>query len=319
MSTDIPAPEWEIDPGGVSSNDLLYELENPLGEGRLAEVLCESFEDDWIPIGALGGTPEEQLHWGWDLFVETIKSSSRFVFLHPAAHRTHYMTEINAAEMLDRLGEVIDACGALIPLPKGQPLLRGRKHHADTVLESADELGPPPAQLTPGQRMNPPGIPFCYGAHEERTALAELRGLDGEVATVAKWCTARDSYIVDLARLLPVASIFDQNPYAPRHQMKFLYRFAEEISKSMRAHDNSEVDYVPTQVVAEFIRRCLHAPLSEEPVEGLSYSSAIHPGDTNVVFFADDVNKGPLLTMIRTPTTFEAIDVATNWRPVEPD
>ncbi len=318
MSTDIPGPEWEVDQDGLSSHDLIYELGDPLGEGRLTEVFCDSFEDDWIPIGALAGTAEEQLHWGWESFVETTKGSSRFVFLHPAAHRSHFGTEINAEDMLDRLGDVIENCGALVPLSKGQPVFRGRKHHPDTVLESLDDLGAPPPLVTPGQRMNPPGIPFFYGAHDEKTALAELQGLDGEVATVARWCSPRDSYIVDLASLVPVPSIFDSEPYAPRHQMLFLHRFAEEISKPMRAHDNPEVDYVPTQVVAEFIRRCLHPTMSDQPVEGIRYRSAIHAGGTNLVFFPDG-DLGPLLSMTGPPTTHEAVSVVTNWSQIDPD
>ena len=203
ISDDIPGPEWELDPTSLSSTELLSEFDDPLGEGELAETFCRAFDDDWILVGAMFGTHEDHLRWGWEGFVETVKSSSRSVFLHPAAGRTHEITEINTADMLDRLAQVIKNCGALILFPKGQPILRGRKHHPDAVLKSKDDLGAPPAGITPGQRMNPPGIPFFYGAHGERTALAELRGLDGEVATVASWRTVRDSYIVDLAEIDP--------------------------------------------------------------------------------------------------------------------
>jgi hypothetical protein len=319
ISDDIPGPEWELDPTSLSSTELLSEFDDPLGEGELAETFCRAFDDDWILVGAMFGTHEDHLRWGWEGFVETVKSSSRFVFLHPAAGRTHEITEINTADMLDRLAQVIKNCGALILFPKGQPILRGRKHHPDAVLKSKDDLGAPPAGITPGQRMNPPGIPFFYGAHDERTALAELRGLDGEVATVASWRTVRDSYIVDLAGLVPVPSIFDHQPYASRPEMRFLHRFAVEISKPMRAHDNPDVDFVPTQVVAEFIRHCIHPPDSNEPIEGLRYDSAIQAGGTNLVFFADALNKQPLLEMIGTLERYEAIKVETNWNQESPD
>jgi hypothetical protein len=173
ISDDIPGPEWELDPTSLSSTELLSEFDDPLGEGELAETFCRAFDDDWILVGAMFGTHEDHLRWGWEGFVETVKSSSRFVFLHPAAGRTHEITEINTADMLDRLAQVIKNCGALILFPKGQPILRGRKHHPDAVLKSKDDLGAPPAGITPGRRMNPPGIPFFYGAHDERTALAD--------------------------------------------------------------------------------------------------------------------------------------------------
>jgi hypothetical protein len=314
MSGDIPGGDWDFYPPTVPSSDLLIALGDPLGEGELAHAFMEAFWDDWIPVGGMFGTQEDHLRWGWESFVRTIKGSSRFVFLHPAAERFHEIMEISTADMLDQLATVITNCGAIVPLPQGQLIFRGRKHSPTASLISADELGAPPTSLAPGQRMNPPGIPFFYGAHDEATVLAELRGIDGEFATVAGWVTVRDSYIVDLTSLIPVPSLFDRKPYAPRSEMKFLHSFAEEISKPMRAHDNPEVDYVPTQIVAEFIRHCVHPPGSSEPVEGLRYGSAIRDGGVNLVLFADELNKTSLLEILGTPRVYEAVSVATDWK-----
>jgi hypothetical protein len=163
--------------------------------------------------------------------------------------------------------------------------------------------------------MSPPGIPYFYGATDERTALAELRGLDGEVATVAFWMTRRDTFIVDLARLPEVPSIFDHEQAALRSERRFLHGFAREISKPMRAHDNPAVDYVPTQVVAEYIRHCVQNGFGEL-VEGIMYPSAVLPGGTNLVFFvgnAETTVHAPLLSMIGPPIRYEAVEMSTRW------
>jgi hypothetical protein len=168
--------------------------------------------------------------------------------------------------------------------------------------------------------MSPPGIAFFYAAFDEATALAELRGLDGEFATVAQWVTCRPTYIVDFARLPQVPSIFNRERAYLRPPIRFLHSFVREISKPVRAHDDPSVDYVPTQVVAEYIRHCIRS-CGGEPVEGIMYPSAVRPGGTNLVFFPPPPEAAgesdPLVVMCGSPRRFEAVRTSTEWR-VEP-
>jgi hypothetical protein len=162
--------------------------------------------------------------------------------------------------------------------------------------------------------MSPPGIAFFYAAADEKTALAELRGLDGEIATVAQWVTSRHTHVLDLVRLREVPSIFDREHAGLRPELRFLHRFSDEISKPVRAHDNPHVDYVPTQIVAEYVRHCVTK--FDEPVEGMIYSSAVEPGRSNIVFFVGQ--EQDLLTMMPPPRTFEATSIRTDWKAFPP-
>jgi hypothetical protein len=315
MSDEVPGPEWEIEPPTVPSHDLLTELGDPLGEGELAETFESAFTEDWVALDALVGTKSERLVWGWEGFVALLKTESRFVFLHPLApgHET-YGAEINPARMLDELGRVLLKVGLVVPYHAGQAVYRARKHSPEERLTTPADLGAPPPSKTPAQRMNPAGIPYYYGAADEQTALAEVRGLDGDVATVARWITVRDSFVLDLTRLPLLPSIFDAERAHLRSELKFVERFATDIAKPIRAHDNPEVDYVPTQVVAEFVRHCLRTA-SGDRVEGMLYPSAARPGPANVVFFNDfrpDCDS-PVLRLAGPPMTFTAVAMHTEW------
>jgi RES domain len=141
--------------------------------------------------------------------------------------------------------------------PVGSKHLDGRKHARDKRLDSEEALGAPPPEHATSQRMSPPGISFFYAALDQETCLAELRGVDGEMATVARWVTQRPCWVVNLDFVPDLPSIFDPDGAPLRSSIIFLQSFTEEIRHPVRAHDNPAVDYVPTQAVAEYIRHVL--------------------------------------------------------------
>ncbi len=304
----------------LDSNDLLYNLGEPLGEGRLREVFIEAFLTEWAERDYWVGSYDDRLLLGWEQFVELVKRHSRFVFFHPKAPRP---ADLEPADMpggvLDVIGDAITKSGLVIPLPAGQTVYRGRRHHPGQPLTSPAELGAPPPQLAGSQRMNPAGISYFYAAVDEATCLAELRGTEGDTATVATWITRRDSYIVDFVRLPEIPSIFDHEPAHNRSALRFLFRFAREIAKPLKPHDDPAVDYVPTQILSEYIRHCVQN-WAGEPVEGVMYPSAARPNGTNVVFFVDNFDHHEargLLKMYGEPQRHVAIEATTRWQAIE--
>jgi hypothetical protein len=301
----------------LSSGELLYELDEPLGDGRLRDMFEEAFLTEWGDRHHWTGSYDERLAFGWEQFVDQIRNRTRFVFLHPSTKRSTYWgpADIEPAEMLDALGDVIKRAGLVIPFPAGQPVYRGRTHHPAVRLATPDELGAPPPAKAGSQRMNPPGIPYFYGATDEATSLAELRSAHGEFATIATWVTRRGCFIVDLVRLDEVPSIFDSEQRHRRLALRFLHKFRTEIAKRLEPGDDPAIDYVPTHIVAEYIRHCLQSDVGG-PVEGLMYPSAVRPGGTNIVFFVNDTDHHAadgLLQMYGPPRRYEAVAVDTRW------
>ncbi|KTE15559.1 hypothetical protein ATE71_07390 [Sphingopyxis sp. H115] len=90
--------------------------------------------------------------------------------------------------------------------------------------------------------MSPTGIPMFYGAFDADTAWAE--NFDpalhaGQVASVGTFRPTRDLKVLDLAQLPPVPSIFDSERRNLLNTLRFLHRFADDVSKPI-ARDGRE-------------------------------------------------------------------------------
>jgi hypothetical protein len=153
-------------------------------------------------------------------------------------------------------------------------------------LDILNEAGPPPLGIVKNNRMSPTGISYFYGAENPETCIAEIKPSVGEKVLLSEFKITQDIAILDLT-LIPdfrVRSIFDPKY---NHEMlwakHFMSNFLDDISKPMTSED-SEIDYVPTQVLAEFIRK--------EGYKGIKYESSQRPGEYNYTLFY-----GPLIEM----------------------
>jgi hypothetical protein len=82
--------------------------------------------------------------------------------------------------------------------------------------------------------------------------------------------------------------ISDSCEYDPRRVLTFLHHVTKEISRPIERDDRTHIEYVPTQVVTEFIRSQF---LSDGTiVEGIKYPSAVHKGFASYVLFATQKN-----------------------------
>jgi hypothetical protein len=186
--------------------------------------------------------------------------------------------------MLDEVGRAIANVGSQVlkTLPASSQLLRGRAHQPHERFTSAADLGPPPRKFAPSTRMSPAGIPLFYGAEDEATIRIELRS--AEPIALSRWSTVRDLVYLDLAELPAVPSLFDPSARIGRPWLRFLRAFADEISKP--ASSQPDVDYAPTQVFTEYLRRVMRDHAGR-PIEAIRYRSAMHPIGTCWAVFVD--------------------------------
>jgi hypothetical protein len=146
-----------------------------------------------------------------------------------------------------------------------------------------NQLGPvPPKKATPG-RMNPAGIPFIYGSENPETCLKELRMTTGERAVVVKYKLLHQIKVLDLTAC--ERFYLENSPFNPKYleeasQKSFLNSFHNEVSIPISEHD-APIDYLPTQVVAEFLSQKLG-------LDGMIFRSAQGEDDDekNIVLFS---------------------------------
>ena len=126
-----------------------------------------------------------------------------------------------------------------------------------------------------------------YGAEDEATAIAETytpKPGTPEAVTVAKFSMARDASVVDFTALPKVPSLFDQENWHLRDPVWFLRGFVEDLAKPIEKDGGEHVEYVPTQIVTEYLRHVFRTETGD-PVQGAIYKSARNGGGKCCVLF----------------------------------
>jgi hypothetical protein len=251
---------------------------------------------DWCQLDPLAPAPHEQSLYSWQRFSRILEHEVRYLFSDhaPAAD---WMIDADApvppAEILTHVENVIrDVPGLIRTLPAGARFHRARWGSNPAGYQRGRVLGPPPPSraLAPN-RMTPPGISVFYGAVDELTALVETvpRGRRGlavrPYATVAAWVQTGPAVFIDLTADPPMPSIFDPARRHLRSGIQFLRHFRAEISRPTTGSDTGAYEYVPTQVLTEYIRLAFEVPDGQRPA-GILYPSARGGLGANAVVFA---------------------------------
>ena len=144
-------------------------------------------------------------------------------------------------------------------------------------------MGAPSPEKASGGRINAPGIPVLYAALEKATAVSEVCPEKGARVTVA---TVRIKSPIRLVDLTSVPTI--PNPFAYGEDSlsemisrnAFLRCLNHALSTPVRK-DDAEIEYVPTQYVAEVIK--------DANYDGILYTSSLSTGGKNIVLFDPSV------------------------------
>lgn len=250
--------------------------------------------DDGTPYvskNPYGPLDEEEYIASWDEFCEIVKTKYRFTSL------TNIEDEFNHPksffEMLaNMLSEMF-----LFKLYPGERIYRARIGKNNDNYNHRDLTSPPP-EKSRNSRMSPTGISVFYGGMNEDVCINEVRPSVGEIVYVAEFEVLKNLNILDLSIKFdePDKSMFNEEySYEFEEILKpFLNYFVTEIAKPIRVSD-SEIDYLPTQVFTEFLRRFrFQEHYFESPsdstftIDGIKYKSSLMENGVNIVLF-----KGP--------------------------
>jgi hypothetical protein len=265
-------------------------------DGRLFDaIVCGLDTDLWCEVEPYRLSPDEALRFSWEQFCQVIKHERRYFFLQTEEgnSRPEEDTDLySPAETLRALFAFAEQAGAFSVLAVGARLYRARHQPPGTSYKTAGELGPPPLDhAIQTNRMSPPGIVMTYAADDCETALAETAEEPGAFA-IGQFGNCRDLLILDLTRVpdapCPFAELPDNLDYDPRPHLNFLQNISREISRPIARDDRVHIEYVPTQVITEYLRTAVR--IDGRRVDGIRYSSSRCHGATAVVLFADQSN-----------------------------
>lgn len=119
-----------------------------------------------------------------------------------------------------------------------------------------------------------------YGSFEKDTPMNECVGGDEPVMIVGTFKTSRELKVIDLTRI-PSNSFWMKG----WQENKFLHQFNREITKPTDIEDLNHLQYVPTQVITEYIRYML-VDKEGNHVDGIIYGSS-KTKERNIVLFCN--------------------------------
>lgn len=281
---------WDSSEGGLlwptsDSDDLVDELygcfTDQSHDAITTELKTQIVAQDWLDRADPDRDPDVLLNRTWQHFCEQIKHRTRYVFWlvpqEPTVDPTTGM-EFMTSDILGQLANLIEDLELFGRYKPGDHIMRARTFGSvGEILTGAADLGTPPhTKAIQGNRMSPAGIPLFYGCDTSETALAEVGvRAHNTYAVVGTFTSSLGFSVIDLCDVPRVPSIFDKERRKDIWKYYFLKKFTEEIARPIaKGHD--QVEYVPTQVMAEYFLR-VHPWKGE--VHGIRYPSAARRGD----------------------------------------
>lgn len=275
-----------VDTGDNLISDLLYPW---FDSEEVLETAAAAFSgSSWCERDYLRLKYDERLKYGWTRFADLVKHRTRYRFFEPTPEEAYWDDGLPPEEMLDELGTLLERLGLYYVIPSGDRIYRARVDDKE-LPSTAKALGPPAkGEGMCSNRMSPAGISMFYGAFDETTAVLETFDPQGKdrVVTIGTFVTNRELLTVDLTDLPEFPSPFDRISRHLQRPRAFLGEFAKEFSRPIERNGREHVEYVPTQVVSEFLRY-RHRGTDDRPIDGVVYNSAKEGGRKAVVLFVE--------------------------------
>jgi hypothetical protein len=275
------------------STDLIF---HELGLGvepyELQEKISEMCYDDlWVRRNAFTLEEDDYLMDSWEFFSKILKEQIRFVFFKTRVDRHDPISmatgPTDPSMILNDIGKLIDGLSMYKTYRKSKPLqlFRARVHSKKETITDCTEIASPPHEKAAANRFSAAGISMFYGSADRKTALLEVKKNYNpkDCITSARFTIKQTVTFIDLTNL-PTISIFDEKKNEHYDTIAFLHRFIEIISEPLLRDHSEHIDYVPTQVVTEYLRHIFPDQFDKD-IHGIKYNSAINGKICYVLFF----------------------------------
>ncbi|GIG54543.1 HEPN-associated N-terminal domain-containing protein [Demequina activiva] len=294
---------WESREGGYqvatySTGELMMDFGDVLTGPGVLDAVEEAIGDrDWVEALWMESKRDAALESAWDRFRHAVMHETRFIYWLADGDDESWLGagDIPASRFLHHFAQMVVDHDLIVEFAPGEAFHRAQIHSGPAIDGGATayRLGTAPYELSMRpNRMNPAGIPMFYGALEPETAIAEVSAHtpgSGDHVTVGTFVASERIDVVDLTRLPVLPSVFDPERGGDvRREIQFMHSFVKELQRPS-GELTAAVDYVPTQVVTEFILRALHRVVEGvRQLSGVIYPSVALVGGRALVLDVDN-------------------------------
>lgn len=217
----------------------------------------------------------------WNQFCEIAKSEYRYTFF--------LNEDSNGKSLANALSQIWNCFKQeellIIDLTPDIPIYRGRKFEKlPTEPYNAKMLGTPSKEYAKSfNRFNSVGLPVFYGAFKKETVKKEVNG-NAQHLVIGEFHLSKTIKILDLVEAMKLSKsilLSEQLEKSKANDLFFFYSLAE----SLNLPAENELDYIPTQIFAEYVRRVGERDFG---IRGIKYPSVGNPGGENIVLFYDN-------------------------------
>ncbi|MBO4807205.1 MAG: RES domain-containing protein [Paludibacteraceae bacterium] len=263
-----------------STKDLLVDIGLVSDNETLNQDIEECFiKDEWIQKDSMIRSMEEELSDLWKEFVKMVIHQRRYTFyMLPQFDDSYHSEENGLQNILSELSRAMDCLDMYKILPVNTTLYRCRYISSEEEVCSFDNLTSPPDDKSAENRMNPTGVSMFYGMFDPDMVKEEARDSEKGSCVIGKFATTSELTVLNLSKLPPL-SFWNEH----WQELSFIYSFTKEVSKPISAEHNS-VEYVPTQIFAEYIRYCCKDK-NGKGIDGILFKSSKTKGDNIVLFY----------------------------------
>jgi hypothetical protein len=295
--------------GTLTVNDLIQSEIGLVTEPfELTEDIINSIDDlSWSNYYDIYDSPTDDLARRWEFFKQTVKHQTRYFFKFRNSKIDYFQDSINAEETLSDLGGFIKKYNLLETLPSETPVFRARQHKISDIdkLQRQEELVSPPLNLAKyPNRFSPSGVPMFYGGFDRQTIISEIynpKNKSNKRITIGEFKTKRKIRVLDFTKIPSIPSIFQPEKYKNYFDILFLHQLVKDLSEPITIDKLDHIEYVPTQIITEFLRYPFNDTLKKK-IEGIIYPSAKSNGKTCVVFFWNQTESISKLTLVNKET-----------------
>lgn len=229
------------------------------------------------------GSETDFLNGSWSHFKRIVKHKARYVFHFNNVFSNHNL--VDPILILDKVQNSIIKFNLITELKENSTLYRCRQHTTKNEVNLEKHLASTPLIFSKSNgRMNPAGISMFYCSKSKDLTIKEVVDFTDKSKpfyTTGIFRNNEKLNLVDLTNIPIAGSIFDSSANIDIDTIAFLNGFIEDITKPIDSAD-SIIEYIPTQIVTEYIR--FNPKLN---VDGIIYPSSKDNSLKNIVIFYD--------------------------------